>query len=148
MAFYPCFMKTTLNSMFQTFIILIFSTQAFLSEFNNGRLVYYLALVGLFLWYIMCISFTLAIMNPTLLKCDFDNYCFYILPHVLQRIFYFLRVNYCTWPQPYYSLLPSSESILSSKFDALVYLTKTIQSFKLMREPGQSVQLFQHESLK
>ena len=77
------------NSMFQTFIVLIFSTQAFLSEFNNGRLVYYLALVGLFLWYIMCISFTLAIMNPTLLKWDFDNYCFYILPHVLQRIFLF-----------------------------------------------------------
>ena len=41
-----------------------FSMQAFLNEFSNGRLVYYLALVGLSLWYIMCIPLTLAIMNP------------------------------------------------------------------------------------
>ena len=64
MALFKYLMKTTLNSMFQTFIILILSMQAFLNEFSNGRLVYYLALVGLFLWYIMCIPLTLAIMNP------------------------------------------------------------------------------------
>ena len=27
--------------------------------------------------------------EPTLVKCHFHNYCFYILPHVLQRIFPF-----------------------------------------------------------
>jgi len=40
MAFYTCFMKTTMNGMLQTFIILIFSMQAFLNEFINGSLVY------------------------------------------------------------------------------------------------------------